>query len=109
MPDVLGHAVALEKAGEIIAKKVTYRGTLFQPRDMFDLAAVTEHYGTDYSVETLRQCSEKARTGAFAGVQQANPESVRKLNSQLMVREKTVHLVESAQDISRTVLELALT
>src|SRR3546814_3039172 len=46
--DVRGHAVALETPAEIIAKKVFYRGWSLQPRDMFDLAAVAEHFGSDY-------------------------------------------------------------
>ncbi len=37
---VRGHDIDLESAAEIIAKKVYFRGGSFQPRDMFDLAAV---------------------------------------------------------------------
>jgi hypothetical protein len=108
LTDVRGQSVALEKAAEIIAKKVSYRGSLFQPRDMFDLAAVTERYGSKYSVDALRQCSKEAREAALDRVQKANPESIAKINSQLMFREKTRHLVDRAQDMSREVLELAL-
>jgi hypothetical protein len=74
---------------------------------MFDLAAVTEHYGRDYSVDALRQCSKEARKAALDRVQQANPESVTKIISQLMFREKTRYLVDRAQNMSREVLELA--
>lgn len=108
LTEIRGQRVALEKPGEIIAKKVSYRGTMFQPRDMFDLAAVTEYYGADYSVGALRQCTYEARQGAFEQVQKAVPESVAKINSQLMSREKTQHLVDRAQEISREVLELSL-
>jgi len=47
--EVRGHMVDLETPAEIIAKKVFFRGNGFQPRDMFDLAAVAEHYGATIS------------------------------------------------------------
>lgn len=106
--DVRGQLVALEQASEIIAKKVSYRGSLFQPRDMFDLAAVTEHYGTDYSVAALRQCEKQAREAALMRIEEAKPDFVAKVNSQLMVRDKSRHLAERAQAISGDVLKLAL-
>ena len=65
--DVRGCSVALETPAEIIAKKVYFRGSSFQPRDMFDLAAVTEHYGYDYAVSALRQCGTD-RCAAALGV-----------------------------------------
>src|SRR3546814_2731406 len=61
--DVRGHAVALETPAEIIAKKVFYRGWSLQPRDMFDLAAVAEHFGSDYVLSALKQCPpDKCKT-----------------------------------------------
>lgn len=53
---VRGRTVSLETPAEIIAKKIYFRGASFQPRDMFDLAAVGEHYGAEYVVAAARQC-----------------------------------------------------
>lgn len=40
--DILGHAVRVETAAEIIAKKMHYRGDRVTARDLFDLALVIE-------------------------------------------------------------------
>jgi hypothetical protein len=37
---LLGRSVLIEKPREILAKKLVYRGRQFQPRDIFDVAAV---------------------------------------------------------------------
>ncbi|SOC30350.1 nucleotidyl transferase AbiEii/AbiGii toxin family protein [Thalassospira xiamenensis] len=38
--NLMGHDVVIERPREILAKKIAYRGSNFQPRDVFDLAAV---------------------------------------------------------------------
>lgn len=53
--DIRGCSVALETPAEIIAKKVYYRGWSFQPRDMFDLAAVAKQFGSEYLVAALSE------------------------------------------------------
>lgn len=105
---VRGQEVALETAGEIIAKKVYYRGGSFQPRDMFDLAAVTEHDGMDSAVSALVQCGQPRCETALGVIERANPEFVRSIMEQLMAREKTRHLVDRAQGISADVLRKTL-
>ncbi len=106
--DVEGHETALETPGEIIAKKVFYRGWNFQPRDMFDLAAVAEHSGADYLINALQQCgSDKCET-AMRIVDKATPAFVESINKQLIVRDTNRHLIEEAQSISRTILERTL-
>ncbi|HTU09547.1 MAG TPA: nucleotidyl transferase AbiEii/AbiGii toxin family protein [Allosphingosinicella sp.] len=107
--DVRGHDVALETPAEIVAKKVYYRGWSFQPRDMFDLAAVAEHYGNEYAVSALRQAGQDSCGKALGIVENAIPAFVQSINAQLMVREKTRHLIGQAQDISRQLLQQALT
>lgn len=102
---IRGHDTALEQPSEIIAKKVYYRGGMFQPRDMFDLAAVAEQLSVDYAVAALKQCGHGPCKLALEQVEKANPDFVRKLNSELMVRDRTRHLIETAQDISRQVLQ----
>lgn len=106
--DVRGYSVALETPAEIVAKKVYYRGWSFQPRDMFDLAAVAEHHGSEYVVAALRQVDRGPCEKALGVVEKATPAFVQSINAQLMVRDKTRHLIGQAQDISRKLLERAL-
>ena len=106
--DVRGLMVQLETPAEIVAKKVYYRGWNFQPRDMFDLAAVAERRGTDYAVDALVGAGRPACEKALAVVERATPAFVQSINAQLLVRETTRHLVGHAQDISRDLLQQAL-
>jgi len=106
--DVRGHDVAVEKPSEIIAKKIYFRGAMFQPRDMFDLAAVVAHYGNGYVIAALQQCGADRCATALATVERANPAFVQKVIGQLMYRESEEHLVTEAQGKSRLILELAL-
>jgi hypothetical protein len=82
---VRGHSVALETPAEIIAKKAYYRGWTFQPRDMFDLAAVAEHYGSAYAVAALKQAGHDACANALGVIEKATPAFVQSINAQLMV------------------------
>ncbi|CUX65083.1 MULTISPECIES: hypothetical protein [Agrobacterium] len=50
---VRGIEVDLETPGEIIAKKVHYRGSSLQPRDMFDIACTAKALGDGYVLEAL--------------------------------------------------------
>ena len=50
---VRGRTVTLETSAEIVAKKIFYRGASMQPRDMFDIACVRQHFGDAYLVEVL--------------------------------------------------------
>lgn len=107
--DVRGHAVALETPAEIIAKKVFYRGWSFQPRDMFDLAAVSEHFGSEYVVSALKQCPlDKCKT-ALDVIDKTNPAYVEGIIGQLMLRDQTRGLVARSREISRNLIELAIT
>lgn len=100
--------VDMETPAEIIAKKVFFRGTSFQPRDMFDLAAVSEHFGPDYLTAALRKCGADRCAAALAVVEKAAPTFVQAIIGQLLLREKNQHLVAEAQAISRQVLQRAL-
>jgi len=106
--DVRGRRVALETPAEIIAKKVYFRGWNFMPRDMFDLAAVVEHLGADYARAAVQECGlERCRT-ALNIVEKATPQAVEAINSQLMVRDATRHLVGTSQEICRELLKSAI-
>ena len=91
--EVRGQLVALETPAEIVAKKVYYRGWSFQPRDMFDLAAVAEHYGSEYAVAALAQAGREPCEKALGVVEKAKPDFVQAINAQLMVRDATRHLI----------------
>jgi len=106
--DVRGHAVALETPAEIIAKKVFYRGWNFQPRDMFDLAAVAEHFGSDYVISALKQCPLAERQKALEVIGKTNPSYVEGIIGQLMLREHTRGLVPHSREISQNLIELAI-
>jgi len=106
--DVRGHAVALETPAEIIAKKVFYRGWSFQPRDMFDLAAVAEHCGADYVIDAIAQCGAEKCEIALAVIDKTNPSYVEGIIEQLMLRETTRDLVSKSRDVSRDLIARAL-
>ncbi|RVT90436.1 nucleotidyl transferase AbiEii/AbiGii toxin family protein [Sphingomonas crocodyli] len=99
-----GWSTALETPAEIIAKKVYYRGWNFQPRDMFDLAAVVERLGRDYAAAALEACGAERLATALDVVQASNPAFVEAINGQLMVRSGAEHLVNAARDITLDVL-----
>lgn len=105
---IRGYSVALETPAEIVAKKVYYRGWSFQPRDMFDLAAVAEQFGDEYVVAALKQVGRGPCERALGVVTKASPAFVRSINAQLLARDATRHLIGQAQDIGRELLERAL-
>ncbi len=45
--------------GEIIAKKIYYRGAAMQPRDMFDIACVVKTHGVEYLSDALMPFRDK--------------------------------------------------
>jgi len=106
--EVRGHVVMLETPAEIVAKKVYFRGGSFQPRDMFDMAAVSARFGLEYVANALRQCGTDRCEIALRTIEKANPSFVRSIIAQLMYREQYGHLVTEAQDISRQLLRLAI-
>jgi hypothetical protein len=106
--DVRGLTVDMETPAEIIAKKVYFRGSNFQPRDMFDLAAVTKHHGMDYVVEALKECGRARCETAIKKVAQVNPKAVEAIIGQLMYREHNSHLIGSAHSVTLKALEAAL-
>ena len=92
-----GRAVALETVPEIIAKKVRYRGSRIQPRDIFDIAAAAATNDTadviaalalipDYVHETISRIDLLSRDYVSSSI------------AQLALREQNQQLVESAYD-----------
>ena len=106
--EIRGRSVALETPGEIIAKKVFFRGWNFQPRDMFDLAAVVERCGVDYALAAMRQCGRERCQAALGKVEKAASVAVEAINAQLVMRDTTRHLAGTAQGVSRDLLRRAI-
>lgn len=74
-------------------QKVYFRGWNFQPRDMFDLAAVVERRGVDYVVAALHQCGPDRCRTALDTIEKVSPAAVEAINAQLMIRDGTRHLI----------------
>lgn len=106
--EVRGRVVSLESPAEIIAKKVYFRGWNFQPRDMFDLAAVAEKRGVDYAVAAVSQCGQDRCQKALEVIEKVTPAAVSAINAQLLVRDTTRHLIGSEQRISQDILRRAI-
>lgn len=101
--------VQLETPAEILAKKVFYRGSRLQPRDMFDLAAVVDREGQDYVVAALRQCGGDRIGAALKVAEGMSPEFAVSVIGQLMYREHHAPLLRKAQAITQAALRAALT
>lgn len=67
--EVRGRQVLLETPGEIVAKKVYYRGAAMQPRDMFDLACVMKTHVVEYLDEALRAFQDKCEAALKVALQ----------------------------------------
>lgn len=106
--NVQGRMVYLETPAEIVAKKVYYRGSRLQPRDMFDLAAVANALGADYVAGALRHCGTERLRSAQELVHKADPDFVKQVISQLMLRDQTRPLIDTAQAVTGELIEEAL-
>ncbi|WP_175578953.1 nucleotidyl transferase AbiEii/AbiGii toxin family protein [Croceibacterium ferulae] len=105
---VRGRNVLLETPAEIVAKKIYYRGSRLQPRDMFDLAAVVEREGERYVVAALRQCGSERCEAALQGVDKMSPDLAAGIIGQLMFREHHAPLLHKAQSVTQAVLRASL-
>lgn len=106
---VRGREVLLETPGEIIAKKIYYRGSRLQPRDMFDLAAVVTREGEEYVAAALRQCGPDRCAAALRVAEAMAPDFAIGVISQLMYRDHHLPLVRQAQTLTQAALRAALT
>lgn len=105
---VRGREVLLETPAEIIAKKIYYRGSRLQPRDMFDLAAVMAHEGEGYVVDALKQCGPDRCAAALRVAEAMAPELATNVIGQLMYREHHLPLVRKAQTLTQTALRASI-
>ena len=101
--EIEGRQVALETVPEIIAKKVRYRGSRIQPRDIFDIAAAVEAGETDAIVSALATIPGYV-AGTIDRIEKQPPDYVSTSISQLALREKNKHLIDTAYDIALNLL-----
>ena len=105
--EIRGRNVRLETPAEILAKKVVFRGSQLQPRDMFDIAAVTQAMGTDYVVEACSRFPDACRE-ALAVTEKMNPALVDAITGKLLVSEGFQILQGNAQGVTKAVLVEAI-
>ena len=102
--ELLGRTVELETVAEVIAKKVRYRGSSLQPRDVFDIAAAlkTEHaQSVKDALADMPERTEAARAVANSLRNRATLELI----AQLQIREKLRHPSVDALEIVRNMLD----
>lgn len=105
--EIRGRRVNIETPAEILAKKVVFRGSHLQPRDMFDIAAVALAMGTDYVVEACSRFTDACRE-ALAVTEKMNPDLVDAVTSKLLVSEGFQILQGRAQNVTKEVLVAAI-
>ncbi len=99
----------LETPAEIIGKKILYRGASLQPRDMFDIAAVTKAKGDAYVLDAMRQCGRAACDKALATAERFDRNAATKIIERLMHRDSTRYLIQTAQDVTIDLLRRSMT
>ena len=106
--EIRGRNVRLETPAEILAKKVVFRGSQLQPRDMFDIAAVAKAMGTAYVVEVCSRFPDACRE-ALRVTENMNPRLVDAVTEKLLVSEGFLGLQGRAQMIATEILTAAIT
>lgn len=105
--ELRGRRVKLETPAEILAKKVVFRGSHLQPRDMFDIAAVAQAMGPDYVVETCSRFPDACRE-ALHVTETMSPRLVDAVTGKLLVSEEFLALRAQVQMATRDILTAAL-
>lgn len=85
LQEILGVPAKLETPAEIIAKKIVYRGSRIQPRDIFDIAATLRVVGGDFLANAL-QDHRKEATATLNALDRLQPEFVERVISGLAIR-----------------------
>ncbi len=100
---IRGRDVRVETIGEVICKKIWYRGKRLRPRDMFDIAVARAHLGDERLVESLLPAAELCRD-AVAVASRANRDYVAEEMRKLLVNPKFEDLREDARDTAIDIL-----
>ena len=99
-----GRSIQLETIPEIVSKKIRFRGSSIQPRDIFDVAAACEA-GFRKDIElALSEIPDFVAT-TLKTLNQLQPDYVNANIGQLMLRDKYKHLTTSAFDLTREILQ----
>lgn len=102
--EIRGRRVMLETPSEIVAKKIVYRGSMMQPRDIFDIAAACEHLGNKAMIKDLSQ-HKIACEQALRIMRGMDPRFAHAVMSKLMIHPDFTEIVEAAQDTAIRFLE----
>lgn len=101
--NLLSRPVKLETLMEIIAKKIRYRGSMIQPRDVFDIAAAcVSGYEEEIRV-TLSNIPEQKQI-AFEKLNKLNEEYINGVISQLMIRDDFKDMAKDSISIVKDIL-----
>ncbi|WP_026619952.1 nucleotidyl transferase AbiEii/AbiGii toxin family protein [Ensifer sp. WSM1721] len=106
--EVRGRDVLLETPGEIIAKKIYYRGAAMQPRDMFDIACVVKTHGVQYLNDALTPFHDKCEA-ALKVARQMNAQFAKAIMTRLLHRESFSDIPHVAQSLTIELLETICT
>ena len=98
-----GRTVALETIPEIISKKVRFRGSRIQPRDIFDIAAAEAAGFGDQIKAALAEIPDYVEA-TRARLDQLSPAYVAQTNAQLMLRPSSKHLIATSFETTRRIL-----
>lgn len=101
--DILGRTVLLETIPEIVAKKIRFRGSRIQPRDVFDIAAAAEAgFRAEIEVAPADIPDDVAVTSER--LSEMSPQYVETVISQLMIRPGYRGLMPRALSITQDLL-----
>lgn len=95
--EVRGRMVRVETPLEIITKKLVYRGSHLQPRDMFDIAAVLLRQSSDELEAGLRAHVDACRI-ALSAAERFSSSSAMSIMSKLMIQSGFEELPDTAQN-----------
>lgn len=99
-------SVLLETVGEIIAKKVFYRGSSIAPRDIFDIAAAASRCPSDID-EALSNFPDRVKS-AINAIERENGDYINAVIDDLQITDEFESLKGSAIDMALDVLRSAL-
>jgi hypothetical protein len=106
--EIRGRSIKLETPAEILAKKVVFRGSHLQPRDMFDIAAVAQAMGDDYVVNACSRFPDACRE-ALRVTEDMSPRLVDSVTAKLLVSQGFLGLQGRAQMLTKEILTAAIT
>jgi hypothetical protein len=99
---VEGEVVQLETIPEIITKKVYYRGSSIQPRDIFDIAAGSDAHAASIIGELKSYKDEVTKT--LSVVEKLNPDFINRAIADLAIKPKYEAISKTAIERTKEIL-----